>query len=70
MYVTGRPFPAPLSNRDVQVDGAPLTPPEQLLRFRTEVRGDPRATRRYVLRTQDVEEPDPNRLDTLPRRRP
>ena len=41
-----------------------LAAPEQLLRLRAEVRGDPRATRRYVLSGQGVTEPDASYLET------
>jgi flavin-dependent dehydrogenase len=43
-----------------------MAPPEQLLRLRAEVRGDPRATRRYVLKSQGIEEPDASYLEAVP----
>ncbi len=40
--------------------------PEQLLRLRAEVRDDPAATRRLILRNQGVQEPDASYLEAVP----
>jgi hypothetical protein len=43
-----------------------MAAPEYLLRIRAEVRGDPQATRRHVLKTQGVDEPDASYLEAVP----
>jgi len=43
-----------------------MAAPEHLLRIRAEVRGDPLATRRHVLKTQGVDEPDASYLEAVP----
>jgi flavin-dependent dehydrogenase len=43
-----------------------MAPPEQLLRLRAEVRGDPDATRRFFLRNQGVQDPDASYLQAVP----
>jgi len=42
-----------------------MAAPEQLLRLRAEVRGDPAATRRFILRNQGVEEPDADQVEAV-----
>ena len=43
-----------------------MAAPDQLLRLRAEVRGDPGATRRYILKSQGVEETDAGYLEAVP----
>ena len=43
-----------------------MAAPEQLLRIRAEVRGDPTATRRFFLKNQGVQEPDASYLEAVP----
>ena len=43
-----------------------LAAPEQLLRIRAEVRGDPVASRRFLLKNQGVQEPDAGYLEAVP----
>ncbi len=43
-----------------------MAAPEQLLRMRADVRGDPQATRRFILRSQGVRERDGSYLEVVP----
>ena len=43
-----------------------MAAPEQLLRIRAEVRGDPVASRRFLLKNQGVQEPDVGYLEAVP----
>jgi 2-polyprenyl-6-methoxyphenol hydroxylase-like FAD-dependent oxidoreductase len=43
-----------------------MVAPEQVLRHRAEVRGDPQATRRFFLRNQGVHEPDGSYFEAVP----
>jgi flavin-dependent dehydrogenase len=43
-----------------------MAAPEQLLRLRAEVRDDPAATRRLILKQQGVQEPDASYLEPVP----
>ena len=43
-----------------------MVAPEQMLRMRAEVRGDPAATRRLILMSQGVREPDARYLEAVP----